>query len=79
MVSFLRAAGEPLSYFMTCLIPTRAQFPASVASSLVTLKYGPPTPSQRARLEAMKTEHLSLYIERVLTASTLEELLAGPS
>jgi len=54
----------------------RAKGKADVLLKLLGLRFGDVPETSRARIEAAKPEQLDVWIERVLTAETLEQVLA---
>ena len=49
---------------------------ADALLKLIQLKFGPPTPAVRARVESASEADLQRWTERILTAETPEALLA---
>ncbi|MEM7151746.1 MAG: Rpn family recombination-promoting nuclease/putative transposase [Myxococcota bacterium] len=65
----LRAEGEARG---------RIEGEARTLLRLLELKFGPPTRATQQRLEGAGVEQLDRWVERVLTAATLEEVFAEP-
>ena len=54
----------------------RQEGEAALLLRLLTLKFGPPDPLIRRRIETADTDTLLRWAERILTASTLDEILS---
>ena len=53
----------------------RQEGESAVLLRLLTIKFGPPAPNIRHRIETADTETLLRWAERILTATTLDQVL----
>jgi hypothetical protein len=72
-----REREDSLQLYDMHLAASHAQGRASVLLELLALRFGPLSAATRARVETATTAELDAWVQRVLTAATLDAVLAS--
>jgi len=71
-----RARDDAEKLYRVALATSRAEGEARILLKLLELRFGPLSDATRARVEEATLKRLDVWAERVLTATTLDEVLA---
>jgi predicted transposase/invertase (TIGR01784 family) len=74
-----REREDAIKLYRMELVASKAEGKAELLIKLLGLRFGPPSAATRARVEAASPKQLDAWAERVLTAKTLDEVLAPTS
>ena len=72
----LRERDDAEKLYRVALATSRAEGEARILLKLLELRFGPLSDATRARVEEATLKRLDVWAERVLTATTLDEVLA---